>query len=106
MAAASGLLTKTLASTIELFHNTHDGQAAAQVVVLSDEPLAPLSARARQLIKVKPKEEERNLAAWHAKVAAFGAGILVFVAAAGGIICLCIMPTGQDSMLFQRQKTD
>ena len=65
--------------------------------------LAPLPRR--ELAKAGP-ERSRDIAAWNAKVASFSAFILVFVAGAGGIICLCSMPTGTDTLLFQRTKQD
>lgn len=49
---------------------------------------------------------ERDVKQWHAKVAALGTGVLMAATTAAGIICLCSMPTGQDSLLYVRQKED
>lgn len=52
------------------------------------------------------KVVQRDLQKWYAKVAAYGVGIIMAATTAAGIICLCSMPTGQDSLLYVRQKED
>lgn len=48
----------------------------------------------------------RDVKQWYGKVAALGVGVIMIATTAAGIICLCAMPTGQDSLLYVRQKED
>jgi hypothetical protein len=99
--AAAQLLASTLSAALAALADAHDGAAAAHVVLLSeDEP-----ALRRTLLQA-PAAATRDVNAWYAKVAAFGVGILLLVAAIGTIVCLCSMPTGTDTLLYARTKAD
>jgi len=53
-----------------------------------------------------PPPMVRDVNAWYAKVAGFGVGVMLMVAAIGTVVALCTLPTGQDTLLYARTKSD
>jgi hypothetical protein len=100
--AAAQLLASTLSAALAALADAHDGAAAAHVVLLTEEE----PALRRTLLQTPTAAAGRDVNAWYAKVAAFGVGILLLVAAIGTIVCLCSMPTGTDTLLYARTKAE
>jgi hypothetical protein len=78
------------------WHATARHLAALPSEVTAPAP-APASAAAAS---------SRDVNAWYAKVAGFGVGIMLLVAIIGTVIALCTLPTGQDTLLYARNKGD
>lgn len=103
-AAAAELLAAALSVALAHLQAARGGAAAAHVVLLTDDvAAAELPARRRTLLATGAV---RDVNAWYAKVAAFGVGVLLLVAAVGTIIALCTLPTGTDTLLYARTKAE
>ena len=122
-----------LAAAQEVLKAARGEAAAMQLVFLDATPATPLSslrpegvqrrklraawhATARHLAQALPSDatapapaaaaSSRDVNAWYAKVAGFGVGIMLLVAIIGTVIALCTLPTGQDTLLYARNKGD
>ena len=108
-------LLEALHAATEALGASATSGAALQLVLLDDHPMAPLPSgaaaaggewghEASRRSLLQSGASPRSVDAWHAKVAAFGVGILLAVAIAGTIVALCTMQTQNDSMLFAKTK--
>ena len=104
-AAAAQLLAATLSAALQALQKAHDGAAALHVVLLEGAAPKeqPAGAARRKLLQAAAT---RDVNAWYSKVAAFGVGILLLVAIVGTVVALCTLPTGTDTLLYARTKSD
>ena len=108
-AAAAQLLAATLSAALQALQKAHDGAAAVQVMLLeSAAPKELLQGGADGAVRRKLLQAAatRDVNAWYSKVAAFGVGILLLVAIVGTVVALCTLPTGTDTLLYARTKSD
>lgn len=127
------LLTSTLAAAFSALQAAKTG-AAAQLVLLAQAPSAQAVAAAvsRRSLSTAPNPPPaapsdlgpatdtfmvpppplapglvaRDVKNFSGYVTAFGVGVLLLVAAVGTVIALCTLPTGQDTLLYARNKGD
>lgn len=126
------VVTRLLAAAKDSIQAARGDAAAMQLVFLDAAPSAALSApregaghlqkmhmvwnaapTSRHLLAPAPSPSAappppmvRDVNAWYAKVAGFGVGVMLMVAAIGTVVALCTLPTGQDTLLYARTKSD
>jgi hypothetical protein len=109
--AAAGLVHATLQAALAMLAKR--GPAVAHVLLL-DAPLhrrqlmqadeggaGPPPAPPPAMTILRP-----SAAKFNGGMAALGVTVMLVASMAGAITCLCMMPTGQDTLLYARTKAD